>query len=185
MTRLALILALLFGCSAATSAPLATVSQPMIGVVGADPNPLTFWWYAGDGSQLRPALECALQRIRAATCLPVDVSLDAHHWVRMKTAAQMGGREGWTTGQPDSTRIALKTPMGPQTNCRVLTHEIAEHTLRRRSDHAGEEPFILTEQLLESICSVQDCLCLNPETEENPVESTQAPCIDPFKVPAP
>jgi hypothetical protein len=133
-----------------------TAEQALTGNVGADANPLTFWWYAGNPAELRPALECALERIRDATCLPVDVSLD-------------------------STRIALKTPMGPRTNCRVLMHEIAEHVLRRRNDHGGELPYVMTQQMLDSICAVQDCPCMRPESEPNPVESTQAPCLDPFE----
>jgi hypothetical protein len=176
-----LIAAMLVACAAPGPDPLGTAEQPMMGAPGASPNPLTFWWWAGDGAQLRPALECALQRIRAATCLPVDVSLDAHHWVRQKPPEAMGGRLDWTTGASwDSTRIALKAPMGPQSNCRVLTHAIAEHVLRRRNDHAGEEPFTLTAQLLESICTVRDCPCFVPETDANPVVSTQAACLDPF-----
>lgn len=174
-------LLLAVGCAAGDPAPIGATVQEYTGTVGLNPNPLTFWWHAGDPAQLRPALECALQRIRAATCLPVDVSFDAHHWVRQKPPEAMGGRIGWTTGNSWlSTRIALKAPMGPQSNCRVLTHEIAEHVLRSRNDHAGEEPFILTAQLLESICSVRDCRCFVPETEANPILSTQAPCLDPF-----
>lgn len=157
----------------------------MTGTVGSDPNPLTFWWYAGNAAELRPALECAIDRIRTATCLPVDVSLDAHHWVRQKPTEDMGGRLGWTTGSSwDSTRIALKTPMGPQTNCRVLVHEIAQHVLQRRND-AGHVPpsFQISEQLITNICAVQaslgyPCGCSNPETEDNPVESTQGECIE-------
>lgn len=148
------------------------------GHVGEDPNPLTFWWYAGNPSELRPALECALERIRAATCLPVDVSFDAAHWVRQRPPEQMGGRLDWVTGSTwDSTRIALKTPMGPQTNCRWLVHAIGQHVLRRRNDHAGAN-LHLDQALIDSICEVQDCGCSVPETDENPVESTQGECIE-------
>lgn len=157
----------------------------MTGAVGSDPNPLTFWWYAGNAAELRPALECAIDRIRTATCLPVDVSLDAHHWVRQKPTEDMGGRLGWTTGSSwDSTRIALKTPMGPQTNCRVLVHEIAQHVLQRRNDAGHVQPsFQLSEQLITNVCAVQaslgyPCGCSNPETDNDPVESTQGECIE-------
>jgi hypothetical protein len=147
------------------------LEQASLGNVGANPNPLTFWWWAGDGQQLRPALECALTRIRNATCLPVDVSLDAHHWVRQKPAADMGGRLGWTTGSSwDDTRISLKTEMGPQTNCRVLTHEIAQHVLQRRNDDGHVAPvFQLSATLLERICAIWPCGCFNPESDNNPL----------------
>jgi hypothetical protein len=183
MTRLALMLCA--ACALNDPQPISTAEQAFVGSTRGDPNALTFWWWAGDGAQLRPALECAIERIRNATCLPVDVSFDAHHWVRQKPPESMGGRLGWTTGSWGSTRIALKAPMGPQTNCRVLTHEIAEHVLRRRNDHAGDEQFVLTAQLLEAVCSVQDCRCFVPETQANPVASTQAACLDPFAPPNP
>jgi hypothetical protein len=184
-----LVAILAISCSPAlttsSEAPIGSLEQPMLGVVGSNPNPLTFWWYAGNGAELRPALECALERIRAATCLPVDVSLDAHHWVRQKPPEDMGGRIGWTTGSSwGSVRIALKTPMGPQTNCRVLVHEIAQHLLQRRND-AGHVPpsFQISEQLITNICAVQaslgfPCGCSVPETDNDPVESTQGVCVD-------
>lgn len=155
---------------------LGELRQSFTGDVGADPNPLTFWWYAADPAEVRPAIECALERIRAATCLPVDISLDAAHWVRQRTAESMGGRLGWTTGSSwDSTRIALKTLMGPQTNCRVLVHEIAQHVLRQANDHAGAT-YRLDQPLIDSICEVQDCGCSVPETDDNPVDSTEGTC---------
>jgi hypothetical protein len=174
-----IVLLLLAACALSEPLPSDAKAQSLVGSVGGDGNPLTFWWWAGDGAQLRPALECALERIRAATCLPVDVSLDAHHWVRLKPPEQMGGRVGWTTGAWDNARISLKTPMGPMSNCRVLVHEIAQHVLRRRNDHAGAS-LMLDSALLESVCSVQDCRCFKPETNENPMPSTQAACLDPF-----
>lgn len=187
MKRLVIAIAAV-SCSAASTppsvTPLAQLEQPIVGTVGADPNPLTFWWYAGNAAELRPALECALERIRAATCLPVDVSLDAHHWVRQKAPAAMQGLLGWTTGTWNSTRIALKTPMGPQTNCRVLVHEIAQHVLQRRNNDGHVPPmFQLSAQLIENICAVQasrgiPCGCSNPESDDNPVESTQGECIE-------
>jgi len=133
------------------------------GDVGVDPNPLTFWWYAGDPTVLRPVIECALERIRAATCLPVDVSMDAHHWVRQK---ELAGLAGQTTGASwDSTRIALLTGIDGNYACNVLVHEIGQHVLRRRNDHV--QPSSATQKLhadlLTSICEVQDCGCYVPE----------------------
>lgn len=136
---------------------------PYIGS-GVNPNPLTFWWYAGAPAVLRPGIECSLSRIRAATCLPVDVSFDAHHWVRQYPAADMGGLTGRTLGTWDSTRIRVTDAADADHACRILVHEIAEHVLRRRSDHAttsGNSK--LTEPLLTSICEMQDCGCFNPE----------------------
>lgn len=181
MRRLLLAL-FLVACAPRESTPLGTAKQRLVGDPGMSPNPLTFWWREGDGAQLRPALECALERIRAATCLPVDVSIDAHHWVRQKPAADMGGRLGWVTGESwDSTRIALKSPMGPLSNCRVLVHEIAQHVLQRRNDDGHVPPqFRLSRQLIENICAIHQCGCMVPESEDNPNESTQAPCLDPF-----
>lgn len=162
-----------WGCAAPVDAELqlGELEQPMLGNIGTNPNPLTFWWWAGDGQQLRPALECALTRIRNATCLPIDVSIDAHHWVRQKPAELMAGRLGWTTGASwSSTRIALQTEMGANTNCRVLTHEIAQHTLRNLNDAGHVAPmFQLSADLLEDICSKHDCGCFNPETEDSPL----------------
>jgi hypothetical protein len=131
-------------------------------------EPLTFWWWNGDPTVLRPTLECALERIRAATCLPVDVSFDAAHWVRQKPAADMGGRAGWTTGASwSATRIALLEGIDGGYACGVLTHEIAQHTLRRRNDHAAgyseANKRKLYEGLLTEICEVQTCGCFNPE----------------------
>lgn len=182
MTRLPKIVAL--ACAALAGCypydDLGTSEQPLVGAPGLSPNPLTFWWHAGDAQQLRPALECALTRIRNATCLPVDVSFDAHHWVRQKPAAEMGGRLGWTTGSSyDETRIALKTVMGPNTNCRVLTHEIAQHVLQRRNDDGHVSPLPqLSAELIERICVTQEargnpCGCFNPESEDNPIPAAE------------
>jgi len=181
MPRLLLAIAmLLWACASDIPDPIGSRDQALMGAVGTNANPLTFWWWAGEGAELSPALECALQRIRSATCLPLDVSFNAHHWVRQKSPEAMAGRNGWTTGADwDSTRIALKAPMGPQTNCRVLVHEIAQHVLRRRNDHAGAT-YRLDADLLEAICARWDCGCFVPETDDDPLASTQAACIDPF-----
>lgn len=179
MKRILILCSLLAACELHEPIELDDTEQALLGDTAANPNTLTFWWWAGNGPELRPALECALERIRAATCLPVDVSFDAHHWVRQKPPELMGGRLGWTTGTFDESRIALKTPMGPQTNCRVLVHEIAQHVLQRRNDDGHvSPPFQLSAPLLENICSIWPCGCMVPETEDNPVESTQGVCIE-------
>lgn len=135
------------------------------GATGTNPNPLTFWWYAGDPAVLRPAIECALQRVRAATCLPVDVSFDAAHWVRQRPPEDMSGRMGWTTGTWAETRVKLVDWADSQMACRLLVHEIS-HILRRSNQHVGEGgegSTKLLEPNLVAICAVQNCQCFNPE----------------------
>lgn len=135
-----------------------------MGGVGEDDNPLTFWWWDRDPAVLVPAMECALGAIRAATCLPADISFDAHHWIRMRAAEDMGGRTGLTTGTWASTRVAVLDTANTAHACRILKHEIAEHVLRRRNDHAvSSSNSKLTEALLTQVCAVQDCHCFNPE----------------------
>ncbi len=142
------------------------LEQQLVGVDSANPNPLTFWWYAGD-EVLGPAIECALQRVRAAACLPVDISMDAHHWIRQRPVDQMGGRMGWTTGAWDGTRIKLLEGMEAEENlnCRILVHELG-HILRRSNGHVGpggEGSTKFLEPNLAAICAVQNCGCFNPE----------------------
>ncbi len=156
---------------------IAAAALALGAVVNPNTNPLTFWWYAGDPTVLRPALECALNRIRTATCLPLDVSLDAQHWIRQKTDAEMGGRAGWTTGPWANTRIALKDSLQDYHWCPILTHEIV-HVLRRSNAHPcpgrsmsspdgvwSREPGAsrINACDLEAICAAQDCGCYNPE----------------------
>src|ERR1044071_7040160 len=83
----------------------------LLGAAAPSPNPLTFWWYATAPERqdaARVTLECALGRIRAATCLPVDVSLDAAHWVRIRSVEEMPGVYGHLGGIWASTRIQLR-----------------------------------------------------------------------------
>lgn len=152
-----------------SDAGLGTAQEAFSGTATANPNPLTFWWYEGNPQELRPALECALTRIRNATCLPVDVSFDAHHWVRQKPPEDMAGHVDWTTGDSwYATRTALVTNMGPNSNCRALTHAIAQHVLRRSNSHLGA-PWRIDADLIAGICAVQACGCSVPETVDNPI----------------
>jgi hypothetical protein len=145
---------------------LAALCCGFIGAPGTNPNPLTFWWYSGDGTVLRPALECALERIRAASCLPVDVSFDAAHWVSQRPPETMGGRMGWTTGTSwYATRIKIVSTADADLTCRLLIHELS-HVLRRSNAHVGETgdgSTKLLEPNLAAICTVQPCGCFNPE----------------------
>ncbi len=131
----------------------------------------------GDPTVLRPAIECALTRVRSATCLPVDVSLDALHLVRTKTPEQIGNRAGWTVGPWDMARISLRSDLQSYHWCPILTHEII-HVLRRSNAHPcpgrsmsapdgvwSKEPGgsrIMTCDL-EQICAVQGCACMVAE----------------------
>jgi hypothetical protein len=151
-----------------------------IGYTGTNPNPLTFWWWAGDGTVLRPALECALARIRVATCLPVDVSFDAYHWVRQKAPEAMGYQSGFANpgAYPywSEARVYLNNTLPPEATCPVLIHELF-HVLRRTNNHGGidggftfevthvnSQPITrITADDLAKVCAVQPCGCQNPE----------------------
>jgi hypothetical protein len=152
---------LLVGCA------LAPFLVAFVGTVTGSASPFTFWWYATAAEHIpaaREALECALSRIRAATCLPVDVSFDAHHWVRIRPVADMAvyghtGGSSWA-----STRISIREDASVP--CNTLVHEIGHHLLRRRNDHvAPAQPSTgLHEALLTEICNRHDCRCFTPET---------------------
>lgn len=144
---------------------------------GDSPNPLSFGVQGtADLAVLLPALYEALARLRAATCLVVDVSLDAHHLVHFATPAEMGGRSGWTTGSWDAANIRLSTGLAADQVCPVLIHEMV-HVLRRSNTHPGpdgsfsapvthvhSEPVSkLTAYDVAAICGVQTCGCQNPE----------------------
>jgi hypothetical protein len=155
---------------------IAQMQQALMGNIGANPNPLTFWWWDTDPTLLRPAIECALDRIRATTCMPADVSFDAAHWVRHRSPEDMMGYSGRTTGSWDSVRISLSTSLTSGQQCQVLLHEMV-HTLRRNNNHPGVDgsmsyPTIhvtsspishITAGDLALICAVQTCGCQNPE----------------------
>lgn len=140
-------------------------------LTGGSPNALSFWTYAGNDAILMPALEAALWRIRNATCLPVDVSLDAHFWVRQWPAEDMPeGWTGWTVGGGGppwtNSRIRVIDTADVDHAERIIVHEIAEHILRRSNSHAtaaGQGSSTLTEALVTSICEVRVCGCFNPE----------------------
>ncbi len=149
--------------------------EKFIGDVGGD-EPLTFWWYAGDPAWLQPIIECALPRIRAATCLPLDVSFDAAHWIRQDTPANMGQYGGLTSGTWTSARIKLRNTLSEDARCPVLIHEIF-HVLRRSDGHSTEDGSLsytvthivaepvshITQGDLDLICARWPCGCQVPE----------------------
>jgi hypothetical protein len=136
-----------------------------VAVPAAADQPLTFWMYGGgDRDKLTRALNCALARIIAATCMPVDVSYYAGHWLRWYPRGDMGGRYGWVTGASwDDTRIRIADDQDEAQDCDTLTHEIAQHVLRRRNDHLLPL-YGLHAAVLNSVCAVQGkCTCFTPE----------------------
>ncbi len=144
LTKLAAATILFCGCApASTGLTLGHTSAAYMGTISADPNPLSFWWYAGDPKILRPALECALTRIRQASCLPVNIR---------------------TTGTWASTRIRVLDTYDAAWSCRILVHEIGEHLLRKDNGHTGNPGNTrLVEPLLTAICAENDCGCYIPE----------------------
>lgn len=150
----------------------------LMGAAPEPPQPLTFWWYASNGNEekVRDALDCALERWRAATCIAIDVSHYAAHWVRAVPADMLDGRAGWTTGSSwNATRIRLLQSMTPESMCMVLTHEIGAHVLRRSNRHPAldtssitYEPTSLlrshiTQEDIDLVCARQNCGCSSPE----------------------
>lgn len=144
---------------------------------GDSPNPLSFGIQGTDDLPvLLPALYEALARLRAATCLVLDVSLDAHHLIQLVPPEDMGGRSGWTTGSWDAANIKLSRSLTAAQVCPVLLHEMV-HVLRRSNSHPGpngsfsysvvhvsSQPVTkITGFDVEAICAVQSCGCQVPE----------------------
>jgi hypothetical protein len=136
-------------------------------------QPLTWWRYAGDRLELQDALDCALARFRAATCLPLDVSYDAAHWVRQDTQAGMPtpSHLGYTWGSWNAARTKLRDDLSPQMACDVMAHE-ASHILRRSNGHVGTSasanplpasPVLIDAPTLDAVCALQPCTCYVPE----------------------
>lgn len=149
----------------ASGALVAALCCGFVGDIGTNPNRLTFWYYAADPTVVQPALECALKRVRAATCLPVDISYDAHVWVRQRAnddPVTCGGISNWfgCTSQGYSRIWLRETLINP---CNTLVHEIGQHVLRRSYSHAGSSAGYLHEAVLQEICAEQPCVCFHPE----------------------
>lgn len=142
-------------------------------------QPLTFWRYGmPDQMRLQSALDCALARWRDATCLQMDVSYYAAHWVRWAYPADIpAGSTAVTSGASwSSMRIRLLFSFDDDTACQVLTHEIA-HILRRNNGHSDEDgsmsfPVVhvvasprshITQGDLDAVCAKQPCACATPE----------------------
>lgn len=149
----------------------------LAGPAWAQAQPLTFWRYAGDPVVLQTALDCALTRWRAATCLPIDVSYYAAHWVRTDLPENMNGKSGLAWGNNWSNiRIKFSASLSPFGACQVLVHEVG-HVLRRNYGHPCPDgsmcfpvthvmsapPSRITEADLTLVCGAQPCACFNPE----------------------
>lgn len=149
-------------------------------------EPLTWWRWTGDQQVLQAALDCALPRWRAATCLPIDVSYYPSHWVRQWSAQKFtdSGFEGhvehswgiWPTAQ-----TAVLEGMSNAGTCVTLMHSIS-HILRRSNSHLGGmnaisyalirlEPTVngpashITDEDIDAVCAVQNCQCHVAEVE--------------------
>lgn len=157
---------------------LALVAFLLAASAAAD-QPLTFWRYGmPDQMRLQSALDCALARWRAATCLQLDVSYYAAHWVRFALPQDMpAGATGVTSGASwNSMRIRLMSTLADESLCPMLTHEIG-HVLRRNSGHSDEDgsmSYVVTHVVssptsritagdIDLVCSKQLCACAIPE----------------------
>lgn len=147
----------------------------LTGAAPVPPQPLTFWRY-GDNLErhtVQDALDCALERWRQAACLPLDVSYDAVHRVRLADAEELGTLAGHTGGTWDAARIRVLRGIPKDDQCEVLTHELS-HLLRRSNTHPGLDGTIsnvatsfgyrrITAKDIDYVCAKQDCACDNPE----------------------
>lgn len=149
----------------------------VVGLLASTASAQDTFWYEGNAAVLVPALQAALLRYRAATCLPLDVSLVAMHTLRLSPAAQMGGRSGWTTGPTwASADIKLLDTLTTAQLVPVLMHELS-HLLRESNDHPGPDGSFsysavhvvaeprshITPTDLVLICAKQPCGCFVPE----------------------
>lgn len=186
-TRIAILL-LLAACSPLSSdgPEKPTFAEPVYGpsaLAGEDSEvsgdvekstgqPLTWWRYTGDRLELQDALDCALARLRAATCLDLDVSYSAAHWVRQDSQAGMPtpSHLGYTWGSWNAARTKLRDDLSAPTACDVMVHE-ASHILRRSNGHVGTgasaNPLpaapLIDVPTLDAVCALQACTCYVPE----------------------
>lgn len=154
---------------------LALAAFLTVGVASAQAPepPLTFWVYGGSSRyQLLPYLERALNRWRSATCLPLDVSLDASNVVRWDSDFGASGK-AWTHDGWRTVKIKIDALMAEENRESVLIHEIG-HLLRRSGHHPCDRFTMcypststkysrISEQDLAAVCSVHPCGCFNPE----------------------
>jgi hypothetical protein len=142
------------------------------------PQPLTFWRYGmPDQWRLQQGLDCAIARWRAATCLPIDVSYSAAHWVRFALPQDIpGDSTAVTSGASwNSMRIRVLSTLSEPALCPMLVHEMG-HILRRNSGHSDEDgsmsyevvhvassTSLITTHDLELVCAKQPCGCMIPE----------------------
>lgn len=176
MTRWVFAVCLSLACGHDDWEDIRGLESTLLGTPGSDPNPLTFWWYATAPEHqwgLRADLECALERWRQATCLPLDVSFDAHHWARIM---KLEGLSGQVVGTWDSARIRIDSDLAQPAWCQMLTHEIG-HVLRRSNGHSAIDgsmsygiTHVFTEPIshivqddIDRVCAIQDCGCAPPE----------------------
>lgn len=168
MKKIAALIPILLAAASCLSSGLAEKTAEATG-----PQPLTWFRYGNDPHGLQDALDCAIGRIRAATCLPLDVSYSAAHWVRFDDAANMPDKLGYTWGPTwSAVKTKVRAGMTSERTCNVLVHEIS-HVLRRSNGHVGaavsSDPYpgdsvaLIDAATLDAICEVQNCGCYQTE----------------------
>lgn len=147
------------------------------------PYPLGFWIYGSSVSNdktrgdLLVALECAVERWRAATCLDVNVDLTGPNFVRWRHAEEMPeGRVAQALSPWSAARIHMSDGKPVEHTCNYLVHELG-HVLRRSGTHSGEDGSMsyyytrttsspvskITALDLSAVCAVQPCGCFVQE----------------------
>lgn len=146
------------------------------------PYPLGFWIYgssvSGDKTRgdLLVALECAVERWRAATCLDINVDMTGPGFVRWRHADELAPNVAQTLTPYSASRIQISDGKPLDFTCPVLIHEMG-HVLRRSPSHPGPDGSMsfpmtrvtsspvsrITADDLNAVCAVQPCGCFVPE----------------------
>lgn len=138
------------------------------------PPQLTWFRWTGDQHVLQDGIDCALGRLRAATCLNIDVSYEPAHWFRLKPQSGMPNPSllGYSWGANFGVaQSMIREDLAPQKMCDVMVHE-ASHLLRRSNGHVGTgasadplppAPVLIDAPMLDAICALQSCGCFVPE----------------------
>jgi hypothetical protein len=156
------------------SQDLGTTAQPLV-------YPLGFGRYAGSSAgrtkgELWGHIECAVNRIVDATCLPIYIDSRGPNYVRWNDNDELNGSTGRALTPWSASRIHVNESLEEERVCTILVHEII-HVLRRSTGHGGLDgamsyPVVhfitppvskITAGDINSICAVQDCTCAVPE----------------------
>lgn len=178
MKRLILGLMML-ACSGAEQLDTAECGAEFPDPAGTEEKLLQFNPYGSHGemSEMWGVMNCALTRVRRATCLDADLTLNTiEHRIRWAPDEEMpNGSSGYISGSNwDQQRIRLRWSMPETHRCPVLTHEII-HALRKSYSHPCPEFSMsypvtsasqskITQCDLDIICAKYDCGCQVPES---------------------